>query len=61
MGTYIYHMAEEARWKQAGDEGYFPAKFADEGFTHATKEPHLVLHVANRFLTGLHRAPTLSI
>ena len=46
-------MAEEVRWKEAGEEGYFPATFAEEGFSHATEQPHLVLPVANRLLTGL--------
>jgi len=53
MPPFIYHMAEEARWKEAGEEGYFPAKFAEDGCTHATKEPHLVLPVANRFMAGV--------
>ncbi|CAN0027193.1 unnamed protein product [Scytosiphon promiscuus] len=51
--SYIYHVAEEARWKGAGDEGYLPPGFEKDGFIHGTKEPHLVLPVANRFLSGV--------
>lgn len=50
--SYIYHVAEEARWKKAGDEGYYPPGFEKDNFIHGTKEPHLVMHVANRFLSG---------
>lgn len=51
-GSYIYHVAEEARWKGAGDEGYLPPGFEKDGFIHGTKEPHFVMPVANRFLSG---------
>ena len=53
MANYIYHLAEEDRWKAAGAEGYLPAKYEADGFIHATKEPHLVLLlIANRFQSG---------
>lgn len=50
--SYIYHLVQEAKWKDAGAEGYLPPTYAADGFIHATKEGHLLLPVANHFYTG---------
>lgn len=52
MGDYIYHLVQEAKWKEASGEGYLPPTYAADGFIHATKEGHLLLPVANHFYTG---------
>lgn len=50
--SYIYHLVQEAKWKEAGGEGYLPPTYAADGFIHATKEGNLLLPVANHFYTG---------
>lgn len=51
--SYIYHLVQEAKWKEAGGEGYLPPTYAADGFIHATHEGHLLLPVANHFYRGL--------
>lgn len=50
--SYIYHLVQEDKWKEAGGEGYLPPTYAADGFIHATKEAQLLLPVANHFYTG---------
>lgn len=48
----IYHLVEEAKWKEVGAEGYLPPTYAADGFIHATAEAGLLIPVANLFYTG---------
>lgn len=51
--SHIYHLVEEARWRDAGAEGYRPPTYATDGFIHATREAELLIPVANHFYTGI--------
>ncbi|CAM9889344.1 unnamed protein product [Pylaiella littoralis] len=51
--SYIYHLVQEAKWKEAGGEAYLPPTYAADGFIHATKEAQLLLPVANHFYTDV--------
>ncbi|CAN0027261.1 unnamed protein product [Scytosiphon promiscuus] len=53
MANYIYHLVEEAKWREAGSEGYFPPTFEADGFIHATRAPEHLLPVANHIYTDV--------
>jgi uncharacterized protein (DUF952 family) len=46
----LFHIAERAEWRAAGD-GYAPAAFAAEGFVHCSYG-HQVLATAHRYYRG---------
>jgi uncharacterized protein (DUF952 family) len=48
----LYHLVPEAAWRAAKEEGggiYTPPTYAQDGFTHLTADPKLLLGVANHF------------
>jgi uncharacterized protein (DUF952 family) len=47
----LYHLVPAGAWDAAKAAGtpYFPATYETDGFIHLTKEPHLLLPVANHF------------
>lgn len=48
MAGVIYHLAPLERWEEAGEE-YFPATYDQDGFVHATKDPEMLMDIANHF------------
>lgn len=52
---HLYHLVEEARWLALTDEPpvYYPPTYDQDGFTHATANPDLLLTVANHFYTAI--------
>jgi uncharacterized protein (DUF952 family) len=46
-GGHIHHLAPASRYR-AG-EAYLPAQFAADGFIHCTREPEVLLEVANAY------------
>ena len=48
LGSVIYHLAPLERWEKAGEE-YFPATYDQDGFVHATKDPEMLMDIANHF------------
>jgi uncharacterized protein (DUF952 family) len=48
----LYHLAPAARWAsvaERGEEDYKPETFEQDGFTHLTADPSLLLAVGNSF------------
>ncbi len=52
---YLFHLVQAELWYQAlEDESlYFPPTYEQDGFTHATANPDLLLNVANHFYTDV--------
>ncbi|MEM7282821.1 MAG: DUF952 domain-containing protein [Pseudomonadota bacterium] len=52
---YLYHLIQADLWYAALNEDslYFPPTYAQDGFTHATANPELLLNVANHFYTDV--------
>ncbi len=52
---YLFHLVQADLWKAAveGDTTYFPPTYEQDGFTHATANPDLLLNVANHFYTDV--------
>ena len=50
---YLFHLIQADLWQAAldGDTTYFPPTYEQDGFTHATANPELLLNVANHFYT----------
>lgn len=54
---YIYHMCAKHMWLEVvnsgrgGDTSYYPPTYEQDGFIHATKDPSMLLSVANHFYT----------
>ncbi|MEM8546712.1 MAG: DUF952 domain-containing protein [Pseudomonadota bacterium] len=50
---YLFHLVQAELWDAAvaGDTTYFPPTYEQDGFTHATANPDLLLNVANHFYT----------
>ena len=48
---YLYHLIQADLWNAAvnGDTNYYPPTYDQDGFTHATANPDLLLNVANHF------------
>lgn len=48
---YLYHLIQAPLWEAAVKDNvdYFPPTYAQDGFTHATANPSLLLNVANHF------------
>lgn len=51
---HLYHLAPAAVWAacKADSAPYFPSTYAQDGFTHLTADPALLLDVANHFYKG---------
>eukprot|EP00882_Tetradesmus_deserticola_P007484 GHRQ01007883.1.p1 GENE.GHRQ01007883.1~~GHRQ01007883.1.p1 ORF type:complete len:137 (+),score=69.07 GHRQ01007883.1:309-719(+) len=49
----LYHLVQQDIWQQCKDtaQAYFPPTYEADGFIHLTKEPQLLLAVANQFYT----------
>lgn len=52
---YLYHLIQAKLWQEAVDGNvlYFPPTYSQDGFTHATANPKLLLNVANHFYTDV--------
>lgn len=52
---YLFHLVQADLWEAAvaGDSMYFPPTYEQDGFTHATANPDLLLNVANHFYTDV--------
>ena len=50
---YLFHLIQADLWQAAldGDTLYYPPTYQQDGFTHATANPDLLLNVANHFYT----------
>ena len=48
---WLFHLIQADLWQAAldGDTLYFPPTYEQDGFTHATANPDLLLNVANHF------------
>ncbi len=48
---YLVHLVQAKLWEPAvnTDSSYFPPTYDQDGFTHATANPDLLLNVANHF------------
>lgn len=51
MDSKLYHLVPKASWHKLVSEGaeYYPATYTQDGFIHLTKDPSLLLSVANHF------------
>jgi len=51
---YLYHLCSQASWDAATSSGvpYKPPTYDQDGFTHLTQDPALLIPVANTFYTG---------
>ena len=47
----LYHLVQGGLWSDAKASGgpYTPPTYADDGFVHLTKDPGMLLDVANHF------------
>ena len=52
---YLFHLVQKDLWEAAKTSGrtYFPPTYDQDGFTHATANPDLLLNVANHFYTDV--------
>ena len=52
---YLFHLVQADLWEAAveSDTTYFPPTYEQDGFTHATANPDLLLNVANHFYTDV--------
>lgn len=52
---YLFHLVQADLWKVAteSDATYYPPTYKQDGFTHATANPDLLLNVANHFYTDV--------
>ena len=48
---FVFHLVQESLWQRAVSTGeiYYPPTYAQDGFTHGTANPELLLNVANHF------------
>ncbi len=53
-GEPLFHLVPQSQWAnaQASGQPYFPSTYATDRFIHLTKDPALLLSVANHFYTG---------
>ena len=55
MPNNILHLVPASDFRALPDaEPYFPSAFAADGFIHCTREPEMMLQIANRFDTDIH-------
>lgn len=52
---FLFHLIQADLWKAAKASGatYYPPTYEQDGFTHATANPDLLLNVANHFYTDV--------
>lgn len=52
---FVYHLIQKSLWDEAvkTDRTYFPPTYEQDGFTHATANPELLMNVANHFYTDV--------
>ncbi len=52
---YLFHLIQEDLWQEAvrTNSLYYPPTYEQDGFTHATANPALLLNVANHFYTDV--------
>lgn len=52
---YIYHLIQADLWEQATSTNtfYYPPTYEQDGFTHGTANPDMLLNVANHFYTDV--------
>lgn len=52
---YLFHLIQAELWQAAlaNDSVYYPPTYDQDGFTHATANPELLLNVANHFYTDV--------
>lgn len=52
---HLFHLIQEELWHAALESGsvYYPPTYEQDGFTHATANPQLLLNVANHFYTDV--------
>lgn len=52
---YLFHLIQADLWRSAKTSGtvYYPPTYQQDGFTHATANPDLLLNVANHFYTDV--------
>lgn len=50
-GSALYHLVQEPLWQAARSAGqpYCPPTYAQDGFTHLTKDPGFLLGIGNHF------------
>lgn len=48
---YLFHLVQAELWEAAvsNDAAYYPPTYKQDGFTHATANPELLMNVANHF------------
>ncbi|MEL7025012.1 MAG: DUF952 domain-containing protein [Pseudomonadota bacterium] len=51
----LFHLVQADLWRATieSDTTYFPPTYKQDGFTHATANPELLLNVANHFYTDI--------
>ena len=51
MSSKLYHLVPKSSWHKLVSDGaeYYPATYSQDGFIHLTKNPSLLLSVANHF------------
>ena len=49
----LYHLVPVAEWEALAGKDYFPATYEQDGFTHLTHDPALLLGIANMFCTDI--------
>jgi uncharacterized protein (DUF952 family) len=49
--TTIYHMCPKSAWETCTRQGreYYPSTYEKDGFIHATKDPTMLVSIANHF------------
>lgn len=52
MQDHLYHLVPEVDWRSTEGSLYFPATYEQDGFTHLTADPSLLVSVANNFYKG---------
>lgn len=49
----LYHLVPVADWEALDGKDYYPATYEQDGFTHLTHDPALLLPIANMFYTDI--------
>lgn len=52
---YLYHLVQAELWNAAvkNNTTYYPPTYQQDGFTHATANPNLLMNVANHFYSDV--------
>jgi uncharacterized protein (DUF952 family) len=61
MLAVVYHLVPKEEWTKCKSsmKPYFPPTYGADGFIHLTKDPKLLLDVANHFYTNVKGAKLL--